>query len=195
MAETIKAKKCSKCKSIKPVSEFRRNKSYKDGHHSYCKKCNLEYCKKYRKKHRIERLEFARKYRQEHHAERSEFARKYHKEHHAEHLKYNKKYYKEHRVERSEYARKYYSSFNGHLRQVSLGILCRCNNPKNKRYKNYGGRGIEVKFACFEDFFSYVTKELKADSRGLTIDRIDNNGHYEPGNIRFVTRAENNRNR
>ena len=66
---------------------------------------------------------------------------------------------------------------------------------KNKSYKNYGGRGIKVKFACFEDFFDYVVNELRADPRGLTIDRIDNDGDYERGNIRFVSQVENLQNR
>ena len=41
----------------------------------------------------------------------------------------------------------------------------------------------------------YVIDELRVDPRGLQIDRIDNDGHYEKGNIRFVTCVENNNNR
>jgi len=194
MAEQIVNKRCCKCNSIKPTSEFYKRNSSKDGYRSPCKKCCLESTKKYRREHSAEYLEYNKKYQQEHLAQFSRYTKKYRQKHSAEYSRYIKKWNREHHVELLGYYKKYRSSLNGHLRGIWNNMLNRCNNPKNKRYKNYGGRGIEVKFACFEDFFSYVTKELKADSRGLTVDRIDNNGHYEPGNIRFVTRAENNRN-
>jgi hypothetical protein len=62
--------------------------------------------------------------------------------------------------------------------------LHRCNNPKSKAYKHYGGRGIKVKFATFEDFFSH----LGPCPEGLSLDRINNDGHYEPGNVRWADR-------
>jgi hypothetical protein len=67
----------------------------------------------------------------------------------------------------------------------------RCNNKKNVGYKNYGGRGIRFKFKSFSQFL----KELGRRPRGKMLDRIDNNGHYEPGNVRWVTRLEQNRNK
>lgn len=66
----------------------------------------------------------------------------------------------------------------------------RCNNQNSPRYKDYGGRDIRLKFTP-NGFIDYVTNVLKIDPRGLTIDHIDNNGHYEKGNIRFVTNREN----
>lgn len=72
----------------------------------------------------------------------------------------------------------------------------RCRNPKDKRYKHYGERGIKV---CDEWNNSFETFRDWALSHGytdeLTIDRIDVNGNYCPENCRFITRAENNRNR
>lgn len=66
----------------------------------------------------------------------------------------------------------------------------RCNNPKNSHYKHYGGRGI--KFLFKESFVDFVDYCLSIGwKEGLEMDRIDNNGNYEPGNIRFVTRREN----
>ena len=93
-----------------------------------------------------------------------------------------------------ERIKKYRSSINGHLRCVYRDIKKRCNNPKVSGYKNYGGRGIKLCFTSNE-FVYYVINIMKVDPRGLQIDRIDNDGNYEKGNIRFVTRSENNFNR
>lgn len=71
----------------------------------------------------------------------------------------------------------------------------RCNNPKNPSFKNYGGRGIQNKFKSSIEFVEYVTNTLQIDPRGLTVDRINNNGNYEPGNIRFVSQKINNNNK
>lgn len=70
----------------------------------------------------------------------------------------------------------------------------RCNNPNNSQYKNYGGRGIKCLFN--DGFVKFVEYCLSVGWKtGLQIDRIDNNGNYEPGNIRFVSRKTNVRNR
>lgn len=78
--------------------------------------------------------------------------------------------------------------------KIWAGILRRCLNQNFKAYKYYGGRGIKV---CdrwrtsFENFLS----DMGIRPYGLQIDRIDNNGHYEPGNCRWVTPKINNSNR
>lgn len=104
-------------------------------------------------------------------------------------------YYQKNQAQQLRNSKRYNKTINGHLRHVWYAMLQRCNNPKLKPYKDYGGRGIEVKFASFNDFYDYVVKVLKIDPRKLTIDRIDNDGNYEKGNIRFVTMTENCRNR
>lgn len=68
----------------------------------------------------------------------------------------------------------------------------RCTNRKNVRWKHYGGRGIKFLFDSFEQFFA----ELGArPSPELSLDRRNNDGHYEPGNIRWATDVEQNNNR
>lgn len=78
---------------------------------------------------------------------------------------------------------------------TARNILRRCNNKKDKFYHRYGGRGIECRLG---DSASEVYKNLlliDGYEESLTIDRIDNNGHYELGNLRWVTNKENAQNR
>jgi len=66
----------------------------------------------------------------------------------------------------------------------------RCTNKKATGYKNYGGRGIKFLFTSFQQFFA----ELGPRPKGKTLDRRNNDGHYEPGNVRWATRREQNLN-
>ena len=71
----------------------------------------------------------------------------------------------------------------------------RCNNPNTAYYELYGGRGISV---CKEwnDYVRFKIWAIKAGyKKGLTIDRINCNGNYEPGNCRWITIQEQQRNR
>ena len=62
----------------------------------------------------------------------------------------------------------------------------RCRNPNCKEFKDYGGRGIEFRFDSFEQFFA----EIGLRPKGKTLDRIDNHGHYEAGNVQWATKSE-----
>lgn len=73
-----------------------------------------------------------------------------------------------------------------------LSMLWRCKNPKGRDYKTYGSRGIEVKYQNFYEFLSDVGDR---PSKGYSVDRINNNGHYEVGNCRWATATQQRANR
>jgi hypothetical protein len=72
-------------------------------------------------------------------------------------------------------------------------MRARCNNPSNSDYRDYGGRGIRV---CDRwDDFSAFLKDMGERPDGKTLDRVDVDGNYEPGNCRWATPNEQAQNR
>ena len=70
-------------------------------------------------------------------------------------------------------------------------MKARCLNPGHPAWKNYGGRGIRVcdQWAGPHGFDQFLS-DVGYRPDGLTLDRIDNDGNYEPGNVRWATRSE-----
>ena len=92
----------------------------------------------------------------------------------------------------------YRNTLRGYLQHLFATMVQRCTDPERKDYAWYGGMGVEVNFSNSEEFIRYVQHEMKLtfeDIKGFDIDRIDTYGHYEPGNIRFVTSKVNQNNR
>lgn len=76
----------------------------------------------------------------------------------------------------------------------------RCNNPNYPQYKNYGGRGIKVceRWSNGENGksgYECFLEDMGQRPEGLSLDRIDVNGNYEPGNCRWADRITQNRNK
>jgi hypothetical protein len=78
--------------------------------------------------------------------------------------------------------------------RVWWGMLGRCAKPNNSRFRDYGGRGIKVcdRWKTFENFRADIGP--RPDAR-FSIDRIDNDGNYEPDNCKWSTRSEQQRNK
>lgn len=74
-------------------------------------------------------------------------------------------------------------------------IKDRCLNSKNKKWRHYGGRGITIHHGWVDDFQSFLDHIGPRPGPGHSVDRINNDGNYEPGNVRWATYTEQNRNR
>lgn len=166
-------KRCPKCEEVKSLSKFGKKKTTGDGLQYWCKSCMNEATKIY---------------------QRTEEGK-------ATHKRADKRYWRTEKGKdtRKRAYKKHYDTILGYLRKVYSNLKHRCNNPECRNYNNYGGHGIKCLFKSSQEFADYVINNLNIASieqiKGLEIDRINNDGHYEPGNIRFVTPKENSNNK
>ena len=71
----------------------------------------------------------------------------------------------------------------------------RCTNPSDAGYSNYGGRGIEYRLPlAIGEATALLIDAIGRRPNGRSLDRIDNDSHYQLGNLRWATRSEQNRN-
>lgn len=73
-------------------------------------------------------------------------------------------------------------------------MRARCNNQNNKHFHNYGGRGIKVCDRWDKSFLSFL-EDVGDIPHGMQLDRINNDGDYEPSNVKWSTNKENSNNR
>jgi len=83
---------------------------------------------------------------------------------------------------------------NSKLSKLWYNMKSRCGNPKDKKYKYYGGRGIKVKMTK-EELLLLWERDKAYEMKQPSIDRIDPDGHYELSNCRFIEMDENRRRR
>lgn len=76
-----------------------------------------------------------------------------------------------------------------------LSMIARCENPRTESYPRYGGRGITVCERWRGSFADFIADVGPRPSPSHSIDRINVNGNYEPGNCRWATAVEQQRNR
>lgn len=99
------------------------------------------------------------------------------------------------RVANDPYLRKYGSAFV-YMRRLASSAKQRCTNPNCIAYSNYGGRGVTFGFPTTRAFAEWVLDNLgERPSPEHSLDRIDNNQGYCPGNLRWATHAEQARNK
>lgn len=89
----------------------------------------------------------------------------------------------------------------GHERQIPEWLWFRlaqarqrCTNPKNKGWPAYGARGIEFRFGSVTEAGRYMIDNFGLPDRSMEVDRKNNDGHYEKGNLRWATKLQNRRN-
>lgn len=71
----------------------------------------------------------------------------------------------------------------------------RCRNPNSTSFERYGGRGVRFNFAGPNEAATWIAENIGVADPSMELDRIDNSGHYEPGNLRWVHPVVNMNNR
>ena len=123
---------------------------------------------------------------------RKAYMKVYNQIHKKEHQDYAKINYRKHTEKWKAYAKIYHREVRTSEHNTWYAMIQRCNNPNSRGYKHYGGRGIKVLYKSFKEFIQDVGPRSTSKH---TIDRIDNDGDYAPGNCKWSTYKEQNKNR
>lgn len=96
-------------------------------------------------------------------------------------------------IDRFTGARKTHGMFNTPTHRSWSAMIQRCYNPNRDNYEHYGARGIRVcdRWRKFENFL----EDMSVRPDGLTLERIDNSGNYEPDNCMWATHSQQMKNR
>ena len=180
----METKQCTKCKLTKELTEFSRDKSKSNGLTSRCKGCYSLYYSANRDK----KKEYWQHFRSSH---KELIAAR------------NRSYYLDHAPEinaktKERNRNRYSSDPRMRLATIYHGMMSRCYNSAHKDYQHYGGRGITVCDRWKDPVTgreAFISDNLPCHQLGLSIDRIDVNGNYEPSNCRWATATEQRHNR
>ena len=164
-SEAVVLKKCSACGCRKPHSAFAKNRAMYDGLSNICKECRKLWCKSAKGRRAQEKWRKSSKGRRA----RDKYAGS---------------------DKQKACSKKYRETIRGQLVTRFNGVKGRCERPGHEHYYNYGECGIELRFTR-DEFVEYMLKYWPMDSyTGCELHRIDNDGHYEPGNVEMLTMDE-----
>lgn len=168
-----KSKICIKCKRDLILELFNNHKSCKYGKNSFCKECERIRAKIYnagrKEEKRIYDLEYS-------------------KNNNEKKIIQSREYYEKNKI---DILNKMKELKKSHPEKIILNdIKTRCNNKKCKTYKYYGGRGIECRITE-EEIKLLIERDGYWGMKKPSIDRIDNDGHYELSNCQFLESGTN----